>query len=440
MKTRKQFLVRKNSSFFKVAIVLSLLVFNSASLLNAQVTVGANTTPNATLDVVASDPSNATIPEGVIAPRLTGDQIKAKDLIYLAAQNGAIVYATSAVSGVPAGKTINITASGYYYYDAPNTVWQALKATSSGGTYSGSTSIHLDGTSFQRETLSGDVSAARNVNAVTVTGIQNNPVSTTSPTTGQVLKWNGSAWTPDTDDNTGGGSTYTGSTSIHLDGTNIQREALSGDVSATRNSNNVTVTRIQTRPVSTAAPTTGYVLKWNGSAWAPAPDEDSYSSTTVIVGVTSVSPSWGSGVTFNPTSYTGSSWADTGTRITLPVGRWLIMASMLMTTNDMSYPNTGSQVWIRSTFQRVSGGSISYYDGSSTPNELISGNLYSSGRYMLSGYVVINVTGSPATLRYVVGNCELWGTWPSGRNIVSFGGKSGSAWRENSITAFALRN
>ena len=130
MKTKKLFSVRKNSSFCKVAIVLSLLVISGASLLNAQVTVGANTTPSATLDVVAADPANATIPEGIIAPRLTGDQIKAKDAIYLAPQNGAVVYATAAVSGTPAGKTRNIVASGYYYYDHPNLVWQGLKKAS----------------------------------------------------------------------------------------------------------------------------------------------------------------------------------------------------------------------------------------------------------------------------------------------------------------------
>ena len=106
---------------------MSLLVISGSSLLNAQVTVGSNIPPNVTLDVVAADPSNTTTPEGVIAPRLTGDQIKAKDDIYGTPQNGAIVYATSAVSGVLAGKTRNINAQGYYYYDAPNSVWHAIK-------------------------------------------------------------------------------------------------------------------------------------------------------------------------------------------------------------------------------------------------------------------------------------------------------------------------
>lgn len=43
-----------------------------------------------------------------------------------------------------------------------------------------------------------------------------------------------------------------------------------GDLSGTYPS--PTVNRIQSRPVSTTAPATGQVLKWNGTAWAPAAD------------------------------------------------------------------------------------------------------------------------------------------------------------------------
>ncbi|BFO67459.1 hypothetical protein KCF3NO3_34420 [Chryseobacterium sp. KCF3-3] len=85
--------------------------------------VGINTlTPNATLDVVAKT-TDGSKPEGIIAPRLTGDQIKAGDARYTANQTGNIIYATSAV-GTASSKTGNITAAGYYFFDG--SVWQKL--------------------------------------------------------------------------------------------------------------------------------------------------------------------------------------------------------------------------------------------------------------------------------------------------------------------------
>ena len=85
--------------------------------------VGVNTdTPAATFDV-AGKPADAAVVDGVIAPRLTGDQLQAKDAVYTAAQTGTLVYATAATAA-PAGKTVNVTAAGYYYFDG--TVWQAV--------------------------------------------------------------------------------------------------------------------------------------------------------------------------------------------------------------------------------------------------------------------------------------------------------------------------
>ncbi|PXV68046.1 hypothetical protein CLV62_10276 [Dysgonomonas alginatilytica] len=100
----------------RLKIYLSLISFFCVnSFMFAQ--VGVNTeTPAATLEVVAGS-TGATTAEGFIAPRLTGDQLAGKNAQYAAAQNGAIVYVTD-VPAAPAGKTIGITASGYYYYDA----------------------------------------------------------------------------------------------------------------------------------------------------------------------------------------------------------------------------------------------------------------------------------------------------------------------------------
>ena len=107
-----------------LAGIIALIMSGAALKVSAQ--VGINTDdPKATLDIVGK-PSDATMADGFIAPRLTGDQLKAKDAAYSTAQTGAVVYATNAV-GTASAKTVNVTAAGYYYFDG--SVWQSLKGT-----------------------------------------------------------------------------------------------------------------------------------------------------------------------------------------------------------------------------------------------------------------------------------------------------------------------
>lgn len=81
-----------------------------------------NTSPQATLDITAKA-TDGSSPQGIIAPRLTGDQIQAGDDQYKVAQTGAIIYATAAVT-TPSAKTANISSQGYYYFDG--SVWQKI--------------------------------------------------------------------------------------------------------------------------------------------------------------------------------------------------------------------------------------------------------------------------------------------------------------------------
>lgn len=84
--------------------------------------VGINTeTPKTTLEV-AGDPTNTKHFDGIIAPRITGDQLKAKT--YGTDQTGALVY-VSAATTTPEGQTINVKSAGYYYFDGK--VWQTTK-------------------------------------------------------------------------------------------------------------------------------------------------------------------------------------------------------------------------------------------------------------------------------------------------------------------------
>ncbi|MEG0926715.1 tail fiber domain-containing protein [Chryseobacterium sp.] len=102
--------------------------------------VGINTqTPQATLDVTAKT-TDGTKPEGLIAPRLTGDQIKSGDAQYNAAQKGTLVYATSAV-GTASTKTANITAEGYYSFNG--TIWERFGGTSDQDLRLVNTSSHI---------------------------------------------------------------------------------------------------------------------------------------------------------------------------------------------------------------------------------------------------------------------------------------------------------
>lgn len=78
--------------------------------------IGINTTtPQATLQVKESDV--ATLADGIIPPRVTGDKLKAKDPVYTNNQQATMVYVTSGVTSTLDGKTADVTTPGYYYYE-----------------------------------------------------------------------------------------------------------------------------------------------------------------------------------------------------------------------------------------------------------------------------------------------------------------------------------
>lgn len=113
--------------FFTTSMLLSIAAYSQ---------VGVNTdTPKGTLDVTAKK-TDGTTAEGFIAPRLTGDQIKAADAQYGTAQKGIIIYATAAV-GTSSTKTANITSEGYYYFDG--SLWQKVSGAASGWGLTGNT-------------------------------------------------------------------------------------------------------------------------------------------------------------------------------------------------------------------------------------------------------------------------------------------------------------
>lgn len=112
--------------------------------------VGINTeNPNATLEV-SGVPTNTSVLDGIIAPKITGDQLKAKT--YTTDQTGALVYVTEGASTAnQVGQTVNVSGAGYYYFDG--SVWQTFKGGAGSNEYLAGQGMLLDGNTFSRTGL-----------------------------------------------------------------------------------------------------------------------------------------------------------------------------------------------------------------------------------------------------------------------------------------------
>ena len=133
LKIKSKTMIMNNKLLCTALIAVSFTTF-------AQVGIGTND-PKGTLDIVG-DAATVTSLDGIIVPRITGDQLRHK--IYTADQTAAIVYVTAADSA-PAGQTVNVTAVGHYQYDG--TAWQKFAI--------GGTSKFVDGTNSENAVFNG---------------------------------------------------------------------------------------------------------------------------------------------------------------------------------------------------------------------------------------------------------------------------------------------
>lgn len=105
-----------------------------------------------------------------------------------------------------------------------------------------------------------------------VSKIQGRDVSANAPSSGQVIKWNGTSWAPDDDETGAGGGDITAVTA----GTGLSGGGTSGDV--TLNAQNGTAlwnaNKIQGKDVAVTSPAFGQVIAYDGTKWVNALQND----------------------------------------------------------------------------------------------------------------------------------------------------------------------
>ena len=98
------------------------LIFLTSTFGYSQVGVGT-TNPQASLDVVATNPTGATTSvDGILIPRV--DRQRAQSMT--GTITSTMIFVNSVATGSAAGTAINITSTGFYYYDGA--VWQKIAA------------------------------------------------------------------------------------------------------------------------------------------------------------------------------------------------------------------------------------------------------------------------------------------------------------------------
>jgi hypothetical protein len=108
----------------KLSLLILLVALAGLNSALAQVGIGTGT-PKTTLQV-EGDPTTTTIADGIQGPTLSLAQLDSKIAAYGTDQDGAIVYIDDISSGSTIAETVNITATGYYWYDASNNTWKSM--------------------------------------------------------------------------------------------------------------------------------------------------------------------------------------------------------------------------------------------------------------------------------------------------------------------------
>lgn len=105
-------------TFFGLFMLFPLITFSQ---------VGINTTnPQTSLDIPALNPTGSTVttPEGVLVPRV--DRLRAQTMT--AIPNSNLIFVDNITTGTATGKTVDVLAVGFYYFDVSKNKWIFLQA------------------------------------------------------------------------------------------------------------------------------------------------------------------------------------------------------------------------------------------------------------------------------------------------------------------------
>ena len=149
-----------------------------------------NTSPNTTLDVSGQKDTSGNLittdMTGLQAPRLTRAELSAKgDALYGTSQTGAIIYVTDISAGNATNQRINVTSTGYYYFDG--SVWQKFNNGNNNWALTGNASTTA-GTNFIGTTDANDfVTKTNNTERMRITSGGNVGIGTGTPATDALL-------------------------------------------------------------------------------------------------------------------------------------------------------------------------------------------------------------------------------------------------------------
>lgn len=241
----------------------SILLLSALVSFTSFAQVGIDTeTPKATLDV-AGKPSQVDKVDGIIAPRITGDQLKVKTG-YGLPQEGTLIYVTAAATGTPAGQTVNVTSPGYYYFDGAVWVKQlsgVLPSSGGSGTVTNFSAGDLSPlfTTTEATTTTTPALSFTLTNAGANTFFGNTTGSATAPSYNTASNLSSVA----------GSASATSPVTIS-GGNNALVNAAGATVAVNNTAPLWNANQLNGNSVANTTPTNGQVLTYNGTSWVPS--------------------------------------------------------------------------------------------------------------------------------------------------------------------------